>query len=88
MIAVFPASKIENEPYWCAGNVPEWQIQNVLEISLIVDHFWKKSGKLWENVKYIQKKVQGRPTAAPGTAAFPNKRCTVTVLMSQKELRF
>ena len=54
MIAVFPASKIENEPYWCARNDPEWQIQNVLEISLIVDHFRRKTGKLWENVKYIQ----------------------------------
>ena len=46
VITVFPASKIENEPFWCAGNVPEWQIQNVLEILLIVDHFQKKSGKL------------------------------------------
>ena len=45
MIAVFSASKIENEPYRCIGNVPEWQIQNALKISLIVDHvivmtFW------------------------------------------------
>ena len=37
VITVFPASKIENEPYWCARNVPEWEIQNILEISLIVD---------------------------------------------------
>ena len=58
VIAVFPVSKIENEPYWCTRNVPEWQIQNALEILLLVNHFRQKFRKLWEHCKEMSRKLE------------------------------
>ena len=58
MIAVSPASKIQNEPEWCAGSVAEWHIQNVLMLPTMVYHFWQNSGKLWEHCKDMSRTLE------------------------------
>ena len=50
---VSPASKTQNEPERCAGDVPKWHIWDVPIIAAIVYHFWYKMGKLWENAGNI-----------------------------------
>ena len=40
VITVFPVSKTQNKLEQWTQKIPEWHIQNVLEILPMVHHFW------------------------------------------------
>ena len=55
---MFPASKTQNKPKRCAGNVPEWHIQNVLTFLPMIYQFRKFFGKLPGHCKEMSGKLE------------------------------
>ena len=62
VITVTWIRKIQKEPKRNAGSAVQWYIHGVLDGALIVNHFWRTTGTLWENPKDIQGKLK-----KPGT---------------------